>query len=197
MNEVYVKVPIPEFSEYYLVSNNGNVFSKHTDRVMTPKISHTGYCRVTLCNNGYQKVVSVHRLVAMAFVPNPLNKPTVNHINEIKTDNRAINLEWATNAEQNIHGTRIERARKHTDYKARQIDYSQVASKHDYKRLAELNGKATAVYRNGEKLGEFRSQNAAAIFANVSFGKVSQCLSGEKKSCKGYTFKRIDVKLCV
>lgn len=190
MEEVFVKVSIPEFSDYYLVGNKGTVFSKHINRTMTPKISRAGYNRVTLCNNGYRKTVAVHRLVAMAFIPNPDNKPTVNHINEVKTDNKVENLEWATNAEQNTHGTRIKRARENTNYKTRRIDYSQVAAKHDYEKLAELNSVTTVVYKNGEKIGEFKSQKEAAAFTNVSCGKVSQCISGKKKTCKGYTFKR-------
>lgn len=197
MNEIFVKVPLPEFSDYYLVSNTGKVFSKHTNKVLTNKLSKAGYCRVTLCNNGVQKPISVHRLVALAFVPNPNGKPTVNHINEIKTDNRAVNLEWATNAEQNAHGTRTERAKVHTNYKARNIDYKKVAAKHDYIGLALLNSKATVVYRNGKEIGKFTSQKEAAQFTGVSMGKVSQCLSGTKKSCKGYTFKRVDDKLCI
>lgn len=192
MEEIFVKVSIPEFAENYLISNTGKVYSKHRNRLLTPKLSKSGYHRVTLCNNNYQKVVAIHRLVALAFIPNPDNKPTVNHINEIKTDNRVINLEWATNAEQNVHGTRLERARSHTDYQARHIDYKQVAAKHDYNKLASLNSKATIVYLNGKEVGRFVSQKEAARFTGVSDGKVSQCLSGKKKSCKGYVFKYLD-----
>ena len=192
MEELFIEVPIPEFSDYYLVSDTGKVFSKHTNKVMTPKLSKMGYYRVTLCNNGFKKTFGVHRLVALAFVPNPNSKPTVNHINEIKTDNRVSNLEWATTAEQNTHGTRIERAKAHTDYKARNINYKQVAAKHDYIKLASLNRKATVVYRNGKEIGKFASQKEAALFTDVSEGKVSQCLSGTKKSCKGYSFKYLD-----
>ncbi|MCD8094546.1 MAG: HNH endonuclease [Ruminococcus sp.] len=77
--------------------------------------------------NGYRRECSVHRLVALAFIPNPENKPTVNHLNEDKKDNRVENLECATNAEQNVHGTRIECVIAHTDCKNRAIDYAAVA----------------------------------------------------------------------
>ena len=110
MSEQWVEVPIKPFSEYYLISNTGKVFSKHCNRVLSPKLNPGGYEHITLCAHGQQHRILIHRLVALAFIENPENKPTVNHINENKRDNRAENLEWATIREQNIHGTRIERA---------------------------------------------------------------------------------------
>ena len=59
--------------------------------------------RVALCENGKQKRVFVHRLVAMKYIPNPHNLPQVNHKNGIKTDNRVENLEWCTASENQQH----------------------------------------------------------------------------------------------
>ena len=64
--------------------------------------SYKGYKYTLIRWEGVQHTVFVHRLVAMAFVPNPENKPQVNHINGDKTDNRPNNLEWCTN-EENMH----------------------------------------------------------------------------------------------
>ena len=66
------------------------------------KLRHTtdGYMHVLLYKNGKGKRCRVHRLVAKAFIQNPGNKPTVNHINHIRDDNRVDNLEWATAREQ-------------------------------------------------------------------------------------------------
>ena len=58
------------------------------------------YLRVTLCKNSKSKTIKVHRLVAEAFIKNPLNKPTVDHINTVITDNRVCNLRWFTMKEQ-------------------------------------------------------------------------------------------------
>lgn len=181
------------FPDYYSISSDGRVFSKRRGKCLQPKKSQAGYLRVGLACNGKIKMMSVHRLVALAFIPNQENKPTVNHINEIKTDNRVENLEWATNAEQNIHGTRLQRAMAHTNYKARNIDYSVVAAKHDYNRQNMCNRKSTAVYKDGELIGVFDTQKQAADFTNVSKGQVSQCVSGQKKSCKGYTFEEFPI----
>lgn len=188
------KVPIKEFEELYAVSDAGDVFSKRSHRLMSAKYSKTGYARVTLCNDGYQKTVSVHRLVAMAFVDNPNGKPTVNHKNEIKSDNRAENLEWATNAEQNVYGTRIARAVSHTDWAARtkRMDYKEIARKHNYAGQHMCNRKRTRVYKDGAVVGEYRTQKEAGKAAGVSKSNVSQCVSGKIKSCKGYVFEEIE-----
>lgn len=187
--KIWKNVTIPEYSELYKVSNEGDVYSIRNHRCLKPKLSKVGYCRVGLSVNGKVKVVGIHRLVALAFIDNPQNKPTVNHINEIKTDNRVENLEWATNKEQNIHGTRIERAKRNTNYKARNIDYKSVADKHDYTRLDMCGRKKTSVYKDGIFIKTFNSQKEAAEFTKVSMAKVSECVNGKIKRCKGFQFR--------
>lgn len=187
--KIWKKVTIPEFSELYLISNDGDVYSVRSGKCLKPKKSKKGYYRIGLAKGGKVKNISIHRLVALAFINNPLNKPTVNHINEIKSDNRVENLEWATSKEQNMHGTRIERARKHTNYKERKIDYKQVAANHDYSRLDMCNRKETQAYKNGVFIGKFNTQKEAAEYCGVSKGKVSQCVNGQRKQTKGYEFR--------
>lgn len=68
--------------------------------ILKQYLEKKGYLRVHLCNKQIGKHFLVHRLVAEAFIPNPDNKPTVNHINHDRTDNRVENLEWATFSEQ-------------------------------------------------------------------------------------------------
>ena len=96
----------------YEVSNEGRVRNSKTGRILKPGKNNRGYLNVILYKNGKQKFFYIHRLVAQAFIPNPENKPTVNHINEDKTDNSVDNLEWATMSEQQRHGTQRERISK-------------------------------------------------------------------------------------
>jgi hypothetical protein len=101
--------PVIGFERYYLVSDSGKVWSLYRHRTLTPAIDKYGYEKVALFKNGKAHSRTVHRLVAQAFLPNPHNLPTVNHINEIKTDNRVTNLEWVSIADNDNHGTRNQR----------------------------------------------------------------------------------------
>lgn len=106
--------PIAGYEGLYEVSDLGRVRSlnyKHTGevRVMEPTKEGSGYLQLRLCKNNKRKHFLVHRLVALAFIPNPNNLQQVNHLNEDKTDNRVMNLEWVSAKENCNHGTRNER----------------------------------------------------------------------------------------
>lgn len=102
---------IKGYEGLYQVSNFGNVksvdrISKHSNGDLTLKgkllksvKNSRGYLQVDLCKNGKIKKILIHRLVAQTFLPNPDNKPHIDHINTITTDNRVINLRWVTQKE--------------------------------------------------------------------------------------------------
>lgn len=189
--EIWTRVNLPAYSNQYWVSSKGRIYSNYTQKVLKPKDSVAGYHRVALCNGEEKpKLVSIHRIVALSFLDNPLGKPTVNHKNEVKTDNRAENLEWATNLEQNTYGTRIARAVAHTDFKERskKMNYAKIASKHDYQNPKMCGRKKTVVLKNGIVVGTYYSAKEAAAAVGVNYVKATECANGKLAQVGGYKF---------
>jgi len=95
------------YEELYKVDIFGNVTRAKDGKKMAQQINKFGYANVSLCKNGKQKQHKVHRVIAEAFIPNPLNKPQVNHIDGDKLNNVVWNLEWVTPKANNIHASDI------------------------------------------------------------------------------------------
>lgn len=112
-------VPIKGYDGIYEISNIGNVKSlpkkwvsghstvrSHTGKIIKPTNNQHGYLYVSLSNGEFKKTFKIHRLVAMAFIPQIENKNIVNHKNGIKTDNSVDNLEWVNSSENMIHAVK-------------------------------------------------------------------------------------------
>lgn len=96
---------VKDYEGDYKVSNYGRIKSlkKNKEIVLKPVLKN-GYCYVSLTKNKKCKTFRVHRIVAQSFILNYNNYPCINHINEIKTDNRVENLEWCTYEYNNNYG---------------------------------------------------------------------------------------------
>ena len=108
VEEVYKVVGDIRFPNCYEISNKGNIRSLRKDKKQLKLIlNNYGYYYITGNYRGYRSTLSIARLVAKAFIPNPDNKPEVNHKDGIKTNNNDWNLEWCTDSEQMKHAVKM------------------------------------------------------------------------------------------
>lgn len=148
----------------YEVSNLGRVcsFKGRYPRILKPRKNRCGYLYVILYTGGKGVRKTIHRLVAEAFVPNPENKPEVNHIDEDKKNNVAENLEWVTRRENNNHGTRN-------------------------KKVAMRLGKAVVQYTtNGVFIAEYPSTREAERVTGIAYQSICSVCQGKRKTAGGY-----------
>lgn len=118
--------PVVGYEDCYMVSSFGRVKSakrkiKHPlsgeinikERILKQHVLSSGYLAPSpLSKNGETKTIYTHKLVAEAFIPNPENKPCIDHINTIRTDNRAENLRWVTYKENSNNPLTIKKLSK-------------------------------------------------------------------------------------
>ena len=155
--------------ENYQISNDGYVYSLYYNKMLKPEINK-GYCRVTLKKDKKGPHFFIHRLVANAFIPNPDNKPCVNHIDENGLNNHVSNLEWVTSAEN----TR----------------YSCKGSK----KFADMISKRTSIPviqydKNMNKIAEYASSRNAEKETNILNAGISKCCRGVQKTSGGFIWK--------
>lgn len=89
--------------ENYWINLDGIVYNEKYNRYLTPRIDkQTGYNMVTLCKDGKMYTKTIHKILSECFIENSNNYPVIDHVNQVRTDNRLENLRWAT-IQQNGH----------------------------------------------------------------------------------------------
>lgn len=121
--------------ENYVVYPDGRIWSKYKKDFLIPQDNGTGYMKVLLKLNGKPTNVYVHRLVATAFIPNPLRLLEVNHIDGDKKNNRVSNLEWCTCAENKrhaVHNDLTNKGEKNHAHKLTEEQIKQIRAEYVY-----------------------------------------------------------------
>lgn len=175
--------PIKGYEKYYEVSNYGRVRSLRTKtrikdkthRILKFKHDTHGYRRVNIYKNGKAKSALVHRMVAEAFIPNPHDLPHVGHDDDCKINNHISNLYWTDSKENNHHNGKMDKFQETHKRKMPQI----------IKKLSQ------PVLGTNIETGEIIIFPSMREAQRNGFCKVSQCCSGQRKTCGGYTWQKI------
>ena len=159
---------IAGFEGLYEVSDLGRVKSLKfgKERILKPGGDTHGYLQVCLCKDGHVKKFKVHRLVAESFIQNPNNLETINHKDEVKTNNTVSNLEWMSQKDNINYGTRNKRAAE------------------------SLSKQVQMFYKStGELLATFPSTHEAERITGIDHSHISASCKGKLKSAGGYVWK--------
>ena len=151
-------------------------------RILNPSENPKGYFDVTLHKDKKPKRVRVHRLVAQAFIPNPENKPYIDHINTIRTDNRVQNLRWATQKEN----CNNKLTRKH-------ISEAKIGKKYSEER--KMNMRENSPLKMRVMCVEtgiiYKSAMEAGRQTGIPQGNISSACRGERGKAGGYRWKLV------
>ena len=161
---------IAGYEGLYEVSDLGRVKSlwHGKEKILKPGKNNFGYLQVVLYKDGHEKTVKIHRLVAEAFIPNAQGLDTVNHKDEVKTNNTVSNLEWMSQKDNNNYGTRNKRITESLSKQVQMFDKS-----------------------TGELLATFPSLMEAERVTGIAHQNISKCCLGKRKSVGGYVWRYI------
>lgn len=186
--------PLIGFEKHYLVSTDGRIISiarksnhshhvgiicSRKQRELKFSMLKSGYLIAALTVDGLTIRKTVHRLVAKTFIPNPENKPCVNHKNGIKSDNRKINLEWATYKENTNH------AYKTGLLKPSYGMLGKIGKKNKRsKKVQQINIKTGKVIKIWDSLHCITRAKKTWSYSNIS-----SCASGKRPTAYGFKWK--------
>lgn len=216
--DVEIWKDIEGFENQYAVSTKGRVRNLKTNRILVGKNNRSGYKFVSLNGKGYK----IHRLVALAFIPNPNKLPQVDHLDENKGNNDVSNLRWVTASENQRHSAHqkscqvkqfdkngnlmriwnsLSQIEKELGYFKQNISNAckgKLRYSHGYMwEYADSSSqivmnRPVIVYKGSEYIGTFASAKKAAKILGLCYTSVNKCLRGYHASNKGYIFKYLE-----
>lgn len=182
-NEIWKDIHIPNYE--YQVSNLGRVRSKnrkvsnHTgivekkSQIMKPHINYKGYAICCISNKNKKKNISIHRLVAIAFIPNPNNYPQINHIDGNKQNNCVNNLEWCNNSLNQLHAYKMGLNKRVEDAGRKRIQICKIDMK------------------TKEIIDIYNSINDASKENKLNAANINSVRKGKRNHCGGFIWKEI------
>lgn len=185
-----IAVPVVDGTEWkvhpdnprYLISRDGKIYSLKHKKILSAETTKAGYKRVNLWYRhlGKGKSELVHRIVAKAFIPNPENKPYINHLDFNKSNNNVENLEWCTSRENNAYSN--------------VWDYAGLATKtkKTYVKANESVSKKTLCVETGVV---YKSCSEAGRQLGISRKLISRVCIGKRKRAGGYHWKYVKVEV--
>jgi len=153
---------VKNYEGLYKISNFGKIRSLRRNKILKASINHHGYYRIGLTKNSKQTNFFIARLVGIAFIPNPLGLPEINHKNEERKDNHCTNLEWCTSKYNSNYGERCNKIAK----KIYQYD---------------LNYNLVKIWTRLRETNEYGFNSSA----------ISKCCTKKIKKYKGYIWSHI------
>lgn len=145
-------------------------------------IKRNGYCYVTLSKKGKLRKFRVHRLVAIAFIPNTENKPYINHLNAIRADNRVQNLEWCTQSENVKYSYNIGNSKSPAYWKNKGDKMKWINEGKHCKKVMQYD-------LNMNKISEFMNIAEAGRKTLTNRSNIVQCCKGRVKTAGGYIWR--------
>lgn len=180
----------------YEVSNTGKVRSNNYlghggQKELSLNKDHKGYLRVRIYVAGVRKTIKVHRAVAESFIPNPDNKPEVNHKDGNKGKNHVENLEWSTESENTRHAyaTGLKEKTRERCREMGQTIGKQILAKAREERKTPI----VAIRVSDGAVFEYQSQADAAAGTGAAQPNINKVLRGARKTANGFAFRYKEV----